>query len=151
MKNKAFTLVEIIVVVSILSIMTGTIFAVFNSFDQEKALSMETSNIISILERARNLTLFSKDAYQYGVHFSSTTITLFKGGSYSASDQNNIITELHSKVFVSSINLNGGGSDVIFKKLSGETNQNGSITLGNSIDNSQISTINISNTGLIND
>ena len=145
-----FTLIEIIIVIAILVVLSVVILNVFRTFDESKALSQEASNVISVLEKARQLTLFSKDFSQYGVHFDTDEITLFRGITYSSSDPNNSSTKLHSKVSIASVTLSGGGSDVIFKRLSGETDQDGTIVLQNKFDATDTINITIEKTGLIN-
>jgi len=147
--ERGFTLMEIVIGVAVVVIISSIALTVLRSFDENQALSKERSNAVSLLEKARQLTLFSKDAFQYGVHFDTEEIVLFKGTSYSASDPENSLTRLHSKVLISGINLTGGGSDVVFKRLSGETSEDGTITLQNKLDSSKTEIITISKTGLV--
>ncbi|HJN62670.1 MAG TPA: prepilin-type N-terminal cleavage/methylation domain-containing protein [Candidatus Paceibacterota bacterium] len=149
MKSRGFTLIEIIIAFVILAVLATVIFGVFRTFDESQALSRDVSNVVSIVERARQLTLFSKDSSKYGVHFASDEVVLFKGGSYYSSNPDNIVTKLHSKIFIQDINLNGGVSDLVFERLSGETEQNGTITLQSKTDSSKTKTLTIEKTGLV--
>jgi prepilin-type N-terminal cleavage/methylation domain-containing protein len=149
MKQKGFTLVEILIVIAVLIIISAVILNVFRSYDEKEALSQDTSKVVSVLERARQLTLFSRDSFQYGVHFDTDKIVLYKGAGYIPASLDNIETLLHSKVIISAVVLNGGGSEILFKRLSGETDQNGTITLQNKLDNSKTKIVTIDKTGLV--
>lgn len=149
MFRKGFSLTEVIVTIAITMLLVAVISSVFLSFDRYQALEGDTAKVTSVLERARQLTLFSKEASQYGVHLEASQVILFKGGTYSVGDQENVSTSLHSKVLISSYTLTGGGDDVVFDRLTGETSQDGSITLQSRIDTSKTKIINIEETGLI--
>ncbi len=103
---------------------------------------------MEILNQARNLTLLSKNATVYGVHFASPDYVLFTGSSYSSSDPNNQIFTLSSPDTVLTLSLTGGGSEVVFKRLSGETTQDGTITVS-SPGISKTKTVTIYKTGLV--
>jgi len=147
--ERGFTLVEILISIAVLIVISFGIFRVFNSFDENQALQKDAAKVISVLEKARQQTLFSRDSSQYGVHFNINQVVLFKGDFYSSSDEDNVRTTLHSKVNISSKNLSGGGDEVVFERLSGETNQGGTITLQNRLDASKAIVVTIEGTGLI--
>jgi len=59
-KACGFSLIEILISASLLIAVSLVVFSVFRSFDEAAALDKDASNIISVLERARKETLFSK-------------------------------------------------------------------------------------------
>lgn len=143
-----FTLLEILMVVAIMGILVTIIITSFSTLNKAQALDKSARQGASILNQARMLTLSSKEDSVYGVHFESSEITLFKGGSYSSNDPDNIISPLNSIVSITNINLSGGGVDVIFGRLTGNTNTPGTVTF--SLDSSTATkTISVSGTGLI--
>ena len=145
---KGFTLVELMVVLSILALLTGIIFSTLVDTKNSQSLEKDTDTVVEILLQARSQTLSSHNASQYGVHFSSPNVTLFAGTSYSSSDPNNSNFKLSSSDTILTISLAGGGNDVIFNRLSGETIQNGSIILS-SVATSRTKTVTIYKTGLV--
>jgi prepilin-type N-terminal cleavage/methylation domain-containing protein len=147
--TKGFTLIEILIAITVMISLVAIVSNIFLSFDRHQALDRDTAKVISVLEKARQLTLFSKEASQYGVRLETSQIILFKGDMYQAGASNNSLTKLHSKVSISAYNLNGGGDDVVFERLTGETDQDGSITLQSTQDLTKTKTINIEKTGLI--
>ncbi len=83
---------------------------------------------------------------QYGVHFTDSKVTLFAGSSYVPDDTNNRDFTVNASDSTLSVNLTGGGSDVIFQKLSGETVDDGTVTLSSTL---RTKTVTIYKTGLI--
>ena len=147
-KLSGFTLVEIIVIITILAILTFISINVLKNFRDHEALTKSASLIVETLRQAKNLTLNSKDSYEYGVHFNTNDMVLFRGSTYPIGSSTNITYDFNSSVVVSNTTLNGGGSDIIFKKLSGETNNNGTITLTSELSKtSQV--ITVYKTGLV--
>lgn len=146
--NRGSTLIEILAVVAIISIISSILFFSFSKLNDYQAIDKETLGVISVLNNARSLTLSSKGGTQYGVHIEEDRITLFKGGTYSSSDPENVTHNLNTAVHISSYALSGGGSDIIFERLTGGTDQNGTITLSlrNDISNSKIITIFVTGT-----
>jgi Tfp pilus assembly protein PilV len=144
-----FTLVETLVVVSITVIITAMMMVSFKTYNTSEALSKDQAKVVSALERARSLTINSFNSSEYGVHFASTSVTIFKGSTYSSSDVNNIVTILHPLVQVKSVNVAGGSMDVVFEQLTGETTQIGTTTLSLKTATTTTKTITIYGTGLI--
>ena len=149
MFQKGFTLIEIIISIAVIVVLAAVVTNVFLSFDRYQALEKDTAKVASVIERARQLTLFSKHASQYGVHIETSQVTLFKGSTYVVGAPENVLTKLHSKVIISSHSLTGGGDDIVFIRLTGDTDQDGSITFQNKSDASKTETITIEKTGLI--
>jgi prepilin-type N-terminal cleavage/methylation domain-containing protein len=143
-----FTLVEFLVVLAIITLITGIIASVFVSFRNQQALGKDVEMVIEVLRQARSQTLTSQNSSQYGVHFSSSGVTLFTGASYSAGNVTNQNYFLTSSDTIVTINLAGGGSNLVFQRLSGETSQNGSVVL-TSLATSKTKTVTIYKTGLI--
>jgi len=149
MKNKSgFTLVELLVTLAIISILAVVIFNALSNFRKNQALTMDTETVVEILRQARNQTLTSKNSSVYGVHFASPDITIFTGAVYDPNSTTNIKFVLSSTDTILSVNLNGAGSDVIFKRLTGETDQYGTVVIS-SPQISKTKTVTIYKTGLV--
>ncbi len=127
--KKGFTIFELLIVISIIAILSAIIITTLSDFRHNQAVDKDAQTIVAYLDDAKSKTLASKDASQYGVYFSSSTITVFKGSSYSASDPENRVYDLNPTVRVNSISLTGGGSSVVFDRLTGGTAQNGTLVL----------------------
>lgn len=145
---KGFTLIEILIVIGILLIVLFIGLSTLPAFNKKVELDTFTENIISSLSLSRAKTLSSKDEARYGVHFEQNKIVLFKGTDYaSGSDYKVIIAP--ASVEVGSITLNGGTSDVVFKRLTGETDGYGTITTRLKSGTQDTKTIVIEKTGVV--
>jgi prepilin-type N-terminal cleavage/methylation domain-containing protein len=147
--RKGFTLIEILIVIAILGIISVIVFGSFSVFRSSQGLDKDTDTVVEILRQARSQTLISKNASAYGVHVATTAVTLFSGDTYSAADPNNQVFTFLNADLVVSVTLTGGGSDVIFKRLTGETSQNGTIVLSTQGAQPRTRTITVFKTGLI--
>lgn len=149
--NRGISLIEILVVVSILAIIVAIVVPNFSKFHNQQALRNTTEDVISLLNEARNNTISSKDSNTYGIHFETGKATLFTGTAYtvSASNKQIIFDKAVSIPTSGGIILNGGGSDVIFNRLTGETTKYGTVIIRLISDASSQKTINISKLGVI--
>jgi len=128
MLKRGFTLIEIIITISIIAILAAVAFVQYQTFQKSIELTTESEKLITTLQLARDNTISSEGGQQYGVHVESDKYTLFAGDTYSESANTNEVTELSDDIEIYSINI-AGGSDVIFERISGETTNSGSITL----------------------
>lgn len=142
--KKGITMIEVMVAVVILIVLLAVTTTQFSSLRQNQALQASTTEVVSVLKKASSQTLASIDSSQYGVHFGTDTVIIFKGTTY-PSDSDETIT-LTNPAYISNISLSGGGSDVYFNRLTGVPNKTGTITI--SITNSS-KTITIGATGII--
>ena len=129
MNTRGVTLVEVLVtavLIAVVAVLIGTAFARYN----ERQLLVGTrSNILALLDNAREQTLASKNASQYGVYFAADRAVLFQGTTYATGTPTNVEFLLPPRVRISVISLAGGGTSAIFTRLSGETNQYGTLTV----------------------
>jgi prepilin-type N-terminal cleavage/methylation domain-containing protein len=147
--QKGFSLIEIVLVIAIALILTFIIFSALGSYRRREALRNTPTAVRSILEEARSLTLSSRTDEVYGVRVETNRVVRFKGTTYSASDPNNKPFIIDSTATISAITLNGGGSDIVFQKRTGQTDQYGIITIELVSDATQTRTVTIHETGLI--
>jgi len=125
--GEGFTLIEILIAITILIIMTAIAVPYFYSFQKEADLNSSAEKIISIIRIAQNKTRAAEQGSQWGVHFLIPSgYELFKGSSYISAEE---IYTLSDNIEIYDISLAGGGSDIIFNKLSADTNQFGSISI----------------------
>lgn len=131
-RSQGLTLAEILIALAIISIISALMLGAFASYRGNQGLSKDTEMVVEVLRQARVQTLVSKNASPYGVHFATSSIVLFAGTSYSPGLSSNVTFELMSPRAAISTSLLGGGSDVVFDRLTGETSQSGSVTLSSS-------------------
>lgn len=141
-RNRGFTFVEILAVLAIITSLATVVVLSFNSFGGRQSLDKTSISVISILNEARSMAMSSKDFSNYGVRISTSSIISFKNNY----GNDNRVFELPNLVNISDINV---GPDVIFNKLSGDTNATGTFSIVLKNDPSKKFIIKISNTGLV--
>jgi type II secretory pathway pseudopilin PulG len=142
------TLVELMVVFLILFILIGIISNSFTGFRNSKVLDTTEEQVLALLSEARSDTLSAKGDDQYGVHFATDQMALYRGATYSTLDVNNKVTLLDGVIEISTITLAGGGTDVLFNRLTGSTAQSGTLVIRVKSDTSRNRTISIAGTGV---
>jgi len=128
-KNKGFTLIEIIIVISIMAFLVSAGIVSYRSFEKSTELEKTAHNIMSVLKLAQSKTTASEDASQYGVHFESDKYILFKGNIYQSEAEDNKTYNIPNRLEIHDIDLSEESSDVIFQRILGNTEQNGAISL----------------------
>ena len=150
-QNKGISFVEIIVIISIISLICAFAIPNLSQFHKQQTLNNAVEDTVSLINEARNNTISSKNSNTYGIHFESSKVTLFAGSSYNISSANEEI-DFDSSVAIPStggINLNGGGSDVVFDRISGDTSKYGTIIIQLVSDTTKQKIISISKIGII--
>lgn len=127
--HKGFTLLELLFAVAIVSFIATIFIRPFSQFQKEQLLRKETDTVAALLGKARVNTIASINNRQYGVHFATSSATLFEGTTFSSGGIGNDAHIFDSLVAVNTALFAGGGSDVVFKKRTGETDFYGSVSL----------------------
>jgi len=148
--NNGITIIEILIAIAVISIISSIVVLNLSKFRNEQALKNTTIDIVSLLNKAKQNTLSSINSNSYGVHFETDKITLFVAPTYSSGTNTNEVSIFSTTVKIPTsggINV-GGGSDVIFERLTGET-IGGTIIVQQKSNVSRQKTITISKTGII--
>lgn len=148
MTRKGISLVEILAATAIFLILAVIAVNTLSLFRKNSDLNFSAERVVSLLTEARAKTLASRDASQYGVHFESSRMVLFRGASFTDGNPSNDEFLFPGTIELSSILLNGGGGNVLFSRLTGETSQYGTLTLRLRQDFSQTKMIDIKTTGI---
>lgn len=131
MNKKAFTILEMLLVVAILAITASAAIFSLTNFIQATQLDNKRDEVIQVLRKAQsNATMRVKDS-QWGVYFDvkNQEFTFFKGSSYGVDTTYDQTYTFPGNVLLQNISLNGGGDEVIFKKVTGETDHYGSLEI----------------------
>lgn len=146
--SKGFTLIEVLVSLAILAVIATLGAVSFSGANTDRALTIEVEKTLTVLAKARSQTLAAKDGAVYSVHFEERKEVLFRGSVYSAEAATNQAQALNTAVKISALALAGGGSEVVFQKLTGATAQSGTITLAAVRDAGKTKVITITATGI---
>ncbi len=124
-----FTFIELLIVLGIMSIIALVALPFFSNSISRNDLQTSAWQLANDLRRARSAAMAAQSNSAWSVHVQSDRHVLFVGTTYNASDPNNLITLLPATITLSAITLNGGGSDVRFSKVKGQTTDFGTITI----------------------
>ena len=127
MSQKAFTLIEIVISIAIISILLGISMTVFRALTDDQTIDRDVENVVSYILRARNQTITGENNANYGVYFASSSITLFQGKEIGESSPSDLTFDLNNRTFLSSINLTDGLTLIYFNKGSGSPSATGTI------------------------
>lgn len=146
-----FSLIEILLVVSILAIISTSAFIWFSNYQRQTEIESASKMIISSLRDAQSRSISGKDFMKWGIFFDGTgnKFILFRdeGGYAGATIKEE--TYLSSYVEFDSASLSGGCNEIIFEKINGATAQNCTIKIIDKSDNANFSGITITSSGLI--
>ena len=146
---RGLTFLELLISIAVITVLAVMGWSGLLRYRQQAELTGSAEEGLSFLLDARTKTLASVEAAQYGVHFESDRMVSFRGATYLFGDPNNRITVLPARVEISSISLNGGGSDVVFERLTGITGQSGTLTFRLKADTAQTRMITVLSTGIV--
>lgn len=143
------SILEIVVVLSILIMLTAASVSSLSSYRDKQVLNGESAQVLAILNKARSQTLASKSQLTYGMYVVSDRVTLYTGPLFASVPADYEEYVLHHSVSITNISLNGGGSDILFDRLTGETTAYGTFRITLLSDASQYHTIKINQTGFV--
>lgn len=149
--KKGFSVIELLIVVFIFVILVSIVSAPLVKNYKNRLLLQSADDVISVLNKARSNTLASINSEQYGVNFEADKVTLFTGSTYTQNAISNKVMELQKGIEVNlgQTLLNGSATSVVFDRLTGATNQYGTITLYITTDTLSTKIINIEKTGSV--
>ncbi len=127
-KNNGITVLEILFSIAILVLILAIVIPQFSKIRENQVMKDGVAYVLSSVDKARSQTLDSLNSSEYGVHFTSDKIMIFRGTAYVAWGVVETINII-SPATISNIALTGGGSDVYFNRLSGAPSATGTITI----------------------
>jgi prepilin-type N-terminal cleavage/methylation domain-containing protein len=125
-KKKAFSLLELLIVIAIFSIFVGMGTSVYYSMKSHTNLELGTSSMVEAVRFAESSSQSGKADSKWGVKILTNKIIIFKGDSYALRDTS------FDSIFDLPAGVSGSGlSEIIFEKVSGATANTGTIVLTN--------------------
>ena len=148
MKNfykKGISVIELLVVLAGIGLLVAIVLPQFSKIRENQVLKNGVADILSSIDKARAKTLSSFNSSEYGVHFQSDKVIIFKGKIFSDVAPDNEAIDITTPAIISDISLTGGGVDIYFSRLSGVPSATGTVTI---ITTSYSKVITISATGV---
>lgn len=138
-----FTLIEILLSLSIIMILTGLSLPIYAAYNNRSNLDIATQTVAETYRRAEAYSRAAKNDSGWGVHIQSESITLFKGTVYTSRDTAfDDLNTLPPSITPS------GLADIYFTEVTGTPNTAGTTTLTLTGTN-DARTINVSTTGMV--
>lgn len=150
--NTGFTLVEVLIVIAVLSILSTVIAFDFISFRKTSNLDNNVQEFVSVLKLAQNKSLSSENYSKYGVYINTVVspnqYTLFAGDTYASNPSSYHIYYLQNNAEFYGISM-GGGNEIVFDKLTGASEESGSVSIRINTDVSNNKTVYITSSGMV--
>ena len=147
--KNGFTLLEILIAISILVIMISIAATVGRSFSDAVNLDNSAKMVEANIKLAKTRSVNALNDTNYGVHFEDNYIVIFVGGIFDDSDPTNEIINLSDGIKTQNVSFAGGG-DLIFNRLTGVTDNFGSLEVALIKDSSKKRQIVINKEGQVN-
>ena len=141
--KNGFTLIELILVISLIALLSGLSLSVFSRTQTKNDLNVAISSFASISRNAQIKARLSIQDDGWGVKIEQSKITLFKGNNFMSRDQSqDQITKISPNISISGIN------ELSFAKITGLPSTSGTLVISELY--GQDFNINIANNGVIN-
>ncbi|HJQ08226.1 MAG TPA: type II secretion system protein [Candidatus Saccharimonadales bacterium] len=137
MKQRGFTLLEVLLSVTIITVLVGASLPVYESFVRRNDLDLTTQRVAEALRRAQTYARAAKGDVDWSVAVQTSAVTLFEGTNFAGRD-----TGMDEVITLPATVTPGGLSEVRFAKFSATPNTTGTITFSSTINDTRIITIN---------
>lgn len=148
-KQGGVSLLEILIGIAIVLVLVSLSLASFSEFRARKSVDVAVEEILAAFSKAHLDAISSKNDMQYGVHLDPDKAVYFLGTTYDANAATNVVYRLNTSIEIANITLAGGGSDVIFKRLTGGTDQTGTFDIRIKGNTARRTTVTVNGTGAI--
>lgn len=124
--KKGFTIVELLVVISIASLLSGLAFSSYKIYQKSNNLTIATNTFVNTFRRAQLKSRIRTENSDWGVKIDNNEIVMFKGGNFIERDNEYDETyDLPNDIEVS------GTSTIILKKTTGFPTSSSTIIISN--------------------
>lgn len=130
--TQGFTLVEMLLSMAVIIILTAITVPVYETFVRRNDLDLNTQTTVDTIRKAETYARGVRNDSVWGVNFTASTMTLFKGSTYASRDTTfDEVTNLPSSVTQS------GLTEVTFSKVFGVPSTTGTLTLSSTANSSK--------------
>lgn len=130
--NKGISVVELLIVFAVLAVIFLIMLPQFSKIREQQVVKSAVGDILSSLNKARSQTLSSLNSSEYGVHFQSDRVIIFRGAVFSAGDANNETINIITPASITNVTLNLVSAipgEIYFNRLSGSPSKTGAVTI----------------------
>ena len=128
MNNKAFTIVELLIVIGITTLLAATTLPIYHNFQLSSQLNENTVLLMQTIRTARQNSISRVNNSAHGVKFQLNSYVLYQGSSYASRNINYDREVELDDVLKFSLNL-GGPDEISFSEGLGLPDSTGTVTL----------------------
>lgn len=139
--SKGVSIIEILVVISIIGILSGITVAGFFYYKKGNSFELSAKQVANLVRRAQAKSVAVNGDSVWGVHVTSQQAIVFKGADFTNRDRS-----FDENVFLDGITSVSGSSQFVFQKFSGIPQTPGNLTVSNG---SESKTINVNEKGIV--
>ena len=140
--QSGFTIIELLLVISIMTIIGAVFLPVSIDYQQRNDLDVATTTFAQSVRRAQQMSMSGEGDSQWGVNMITGNIVIFKGNTYASRDIN--FDENYS---ISTSIANSGQTEYDFAKTTGAPAQVGIVTF---VNGSYQKTVSVNAYGIVN-
>lgn len=118
MKSNGFTIVELLVSIGILTILFALTTINITRLPSSASQSSSYDRLVADLRSQQTKAMVGYNSAAYGVHFETTSYTIFTGSNYSSGDTNNYKVDLDPNLIFTDVKF--PSSQVVFVAGSGD-------------------------------
>lgn len=85
--TRGFTLIEVILSISLLAILSATTLVVYQSYQGRNDLDLTSTTFVQMMRRAQVLSKLGSKGTSWSVHVDDNKITLYQGEDFATRDQ----------------------------------------------------------------
>lgn len=138
---RGLTMIELLIVLAVVILLVGGAVTAFSHSTNAKSLSSAADAVVFTLEQAKSEALAGKNGVAHGVHFATSSYTVFAGSTYDTGDPEAVYTLPNGLSISTELS---GSTDVTFARLTGDASETGTLTVS---DGSNTKTISIGSAG----
>jgi len=141
-RHAGFTLIEVLLSISIISLIATLSLPVYASFQNRNNLDITTQSIAGMLRRAQTYARSVSGDSPWGVEIQPTTVTLFQGATFAS----RTVALDETTSIPAGITMSGLG-EVLFTEFDATPSATGNIVL--TVDANNVRTISINTKGMV--
>ncbi|HBG81529.1 TPA: hypothetical protein DDW69_01670 [candidate division CPR2 bacterium] len=122
--KRGFTLIEVIIVVSVIGLLSISAASGYLNYQKSTEIKENSGQVAAFMREAQSNATSQKLNKKWGVNLNNDGLqmTLFDD---SMAGENKRYYNLPKQLKFDSVSINGGGNDIIFDKMTGETSNYG--------------------------
>ncbi len=133
--RRGISVVELLVVLAVIGMIVLVVLPRFSKIRENAVLKSAVDDVLSSVNKAKSETLSSLNSSEYGVHFQSDKVIIFKGKVFSAGAAGNETVSITTPASITNVTfggVSGASGDMYFNRIYNAPSTTGTITISTS-------------------